>query len=94
MTGLNVARCLVNLHRITVVGAMQQKRITPKSPDLFFVRRPVRDMLGKDEPECGIRPNARIELRHDTVDLCFSNRNARWDSHTTTIHTRVRLTTK
>jgi hypothetical protein len=94
MTGLNVARCLVNLHRVAILAAMQQKRIAPKPPNLFFVCRPVRDMPSKNEPECGIRPNARIELRHDTVYLCFSNRNARWDSHTTTIHTRVRLTTK
>lgn len=85
---------LVNLHRIAVVTPLIQQGVSPEPPDFFFMGRPIHYMRRKNRAERRVSTDARVELRHDPVDLLLCNGYAWRHGHATMIQTTARQTAR
>lgn len=91
MRSVDIARGCVDLHGIAIIATLQQQGVAPETANLFFMPWPVIDMHRKDRAKRRMRAHLRVEFGNDPVDLCFGDRNARRDAHTTKIQTPMRL---
>ena len=74
---MDIAGTHMGTHRAALVAALCKDRIAPERGDPRLMRRPVRDMGGKDRAQFFMTTDRAIEGGDDLIDLGGGEREAR-----------------